>query len=69
MNALLGTDQPLVKVVLETTLLTARNSGATRALALVPRGNARSIRMVTPEGFVPVRTFDQDCDEYAIRLA
>jgi hypothetical protein len=61
--------QPLVKVVLDTTLSLARNVGATHAQTIVARDNARSIRMLAREGFVRLRPFDRDYDEYAARLA
>jgi hypothetical protein len=64
----LAGQQPLVKVVLDTALALARELGATRAETIVARSNARSIRMLALEGFVRVRSFDRDYDEYAARL-
>jgi len=60
---------PLVRVVLDTALDLARELGATRAEAIVARSNARSVRMLLREGFVRVRSFDRDYDEYIARLA
>jgi len=61
--------QPLVMVVLDTALELARELGAIRAETIVARTNTRSIRMLAREGFVRVRSFDRDYDEYAVRLA
>lgn len=61
--------QPLVKVVLDTVFALARELGATRAQAFVARDYARSIRMLSRQGFVRIGRFDRDYDEYAARIA
>jgi L-amino acid N-acyltransferase YncA len=60
--------QPLVKAVLDTALAVARELGARRTQTIVARDNARSLRMLAREGFVRVRAFDHDYDEYVARL-
>lgn len=60
--------QPLVKAVLDTALAVARELGARRIQTIVARDNARSLRMLAREGFVRVRAFDRDYDEWVARL-
>jgi len=61
--------QPLVKVVLDSALAVARELGAASLQTIVASRNTRSIRMLAREGFVRIRKFDRDYDEYAVRLS